>query len=101
MMVPVFVRFKAPMKIAIGSSAATGFLISLTGAISYLYFGFGESYYEHTIGYIYIPAFIILAVTTFITAPCGARVAHKLDSDKLKQYFAIALIALGIFMLLR
>lgn len=101
MMVPVFVRFKFPMKMAIGSSAATGFLISLTGAISYLYFGFGETFYEHTQGYVYIPAFVILAVTTFITAPYGAKIAHKLASDKLKQYFAMALITLGIIMLIR
>jgi len=101
MMVPVFVRFNTPMKVAIGSSAATGFLISLTGAISYLYLGYGEDYYDHTIGYIYLPAFFILAVTTFITAPYGAKLAHHLASGKLKKYFAFALIALGIFMLIR
>jgi uncharacterized protein len=100
MMVPVFLGFRMPMRNAVGSSAATGFIISLGGAISFLFFGLGETYYEHTIGFIYLPAFVVLAVTTFFSAPFGARLAQRLASDKLKKYFALCLVAVGIFMIL-
>lgn len=100
MMVPLFVAFKMPMNSAVGSAAATGFIISLGGAISYLAFGFGETIYPHTLGFIYLPAFVVLSVTTFLSAPFGARMTHRIASDKLKKYFAICLIAAGIFMML-
>ncbi len=101
MFVPIFIGLKVPMKNAIGTSAATGFIVSLAGAISYLVFGWGETHYEHTLGYIYLPAFVILAVTTFMTAPFGARMAEHIKSVKLKRLFSIALLALGILMLIR
>jgi uncharacterized membrane protein YfcA len=100
MMVPLFVAFQMPMSAAVGSSAATGFIISLGGAISYLAFGLGETIYPHTLGFIYLPAFFILSVMTFLAAPFGARMTHRIASDKLKKYFAICLIAVGIFMMM-
>lgn len=101
MFVPIFIGLKIPMKNAIGTSAATGVIVSLAGAISYLVFGWGETHYEHTWGYIYIPAFVILAITTFITAPFGAKMAERINSVKLKRLFSIALLALGVLMLVR
>ncbi len=100
MMVPLFVAFQMPMSNAVASSAATGFIISLGGAISYLAFGLGETIYPHTLGFIYLPAFFILSVMTFLAAPFGARMTHRIASDKLKKYFAVCLIAVGIFMMM-
>jgi uncharacterized protein len=100
MMVPLFLAFKMTMINAVGSAAATGFIISLGGALSYLAFGLGEKIYPHTLGFIYLPAFFILSVTTFLSAPFGARMTHRIASDKLKKYFAVCLIAVGIFMMI-
>jgi uncharacterized membrane protein YfcA len=100
MMVPLFMALKMPMIHAVGSSAATGFIISLGGALAYLVFGLGETVYPHTVGFIYIPAFIVLSVTTFLSAPFGARMTHRIASDRLKKYFAIFLIALGIVLMM-
>jgi uncharacterized membrane protein YfcA len=100
MMVPLFVALKMSMGTAVGSSAATGFIISLGGALAYLVFGLGETIYPHTLGFIYIPAFIVLSVTTFLSAPFGARMTHRIASDRLKKYFAMCLIAVGIFLMM-
>jgi uncharacterized protein len=99
MTVPLFVAYKIPMRVSVGSSAATGFMITLAGAIAYLIFGLGESYYEYTFGYIYLPAFAILAVTTFIAAPYGARMSQRVETGTLKKYFALCLMAVGLSML--
>jgi uncharacterized membrane protein YfcA len=98
--VPLFVRLKIPLKASVATSTATGFIISLLGAIFYLLLGLGESYYEMTVGFIYIPAFVVLAVTTFLTAPFGARLAHRLQTHHLKKVFAICLVAIGVVMIL-
>ena len=98
MTIPLFVSFKIPLKTSVATSAATGFITTLTGAISYLIFGLGETYYRHTFGYIYLPAFGILAVATFLAAPYGARMAHRMETDRLKKIFAISLFAVAIAM---
>lgn len=99
MMVPIFVGFKLPMKNAIGTSAATGFVISFVGAFAYLIFGLEETTIQYTLGYIYLPAFFILAITTFLAAPYGAKMAQRLHTDKLKKLFSLAMVVLGILML--
>lgn len=99
--VPILMGMRMSIKNAIGTSTATGFIVSLVGAISYLLFGLGEMAYDHTIGYIYLPAFAVLAVTTCVAAPYGAKMAHRVDAHRLRRWFAMALIALGAVMLLR
>jgi uncharacterized membrane protein YfcA len=50
-------------------------------------------------GYVNLPGFAILAALTAITAPIGARLAHRLDRVRLKRLFAIflAVTAANIF----
>ncbi len=99
MTVPLFVKLKIPLKSSVATSTVTGFIISFLGALGYLFLGLGQPYYEMTLGFIYIPAFIVLAVTTFIAAPFGARLAHKLHTDHLKKVFAVFLVIVGIVMI--
>lgn len=99
MMVPLFIGLNLSMRSAVGDAAATGFIISLGGAISYLVVGLGETIYPDTVGFIYLPAFFVLSVTTFLSAPFGARMTHRIASDKLKKYFAVCLIAIGLLLI--
>lgn len=101
MTVPLFVKLKIPLKSSVATSTVTGFIISLLGAMGYLFLGMGQTFYEMTIGFIYIPAFIVLAISTFIAAPFGARLAHKLHTDHLKKVFAVSLVIVGIVMIFR
>ncbi len=101
MTVPLFVRLKLSLKSSIATSTATGFIITLIGAVAYLILGLGETYYESTLGFIYLPAFYILAPATFVTAPLGAKLSHAMNTDHLKKVFAICLIAVGALMVLK
>lgn len=97
--IPLFIKLKIPMKSAAATSTATGFIISFVGAFSYLFFGLGTNDYNMTIGYIYLPAFIVLAITTFITAPAGARLSQTLPTHRLKKVFALCLVFTGFLLL--
>lgn len=99
--VPLFAWLKMSIKASVASSTATGLIISLTGALSYLLFGLGETYYVDTLGFIYIPAFIVLAITTFVAAPFGAYLSHRLETHHLKKVFAVCLVIVGIAMVFR
>lgn len=100
--VPALMHFKMQEKQAIGTSAATGTLVSFLGAVSYMIFGLQQESVVNgkAVGYLYLPAFIAISVTTFIAAPYGARLAHVLPSKTLRRIFAAALFATGLMMLM-
>ena len=52
-----------------------------------------------TFGYVYWPAALGLAAASSLTAPLGARLAHRLPVATLKRSFAVLLFALALHML--
>lgn len=97
--VPMLLSYRYPEKKAVGTSAATGLFITFLAALGYLYFGLGVSTVPNSLGYIYLPAFAIVGLTTILFAPMGARLAHKIDGKKLRRIFAATLIIVGILMI--
>jgi uncharacterized protein len=86
---------------AIGTSAAIGFPIALSGTIGYIIHGFGTANLPpYTLGYVNLPAFLLLASTSVLTAPMGARAAHRLPVSTLKRIFAGILLLLCVKMLI-
>lgn len=98
---PYLMIHKVPPKKAIGTSAMTGFFITFLGALSYLYLGLSQVKAPETIGYLYLPAFITLSITTVLAAPFGVLLAHHLSTSILRKIFAFALIGTGISMLVK
>ncbi|WP_428241492.1 sulfite exporter TauE/SafE family protein [Gynuella sp.] len=97
--VPYLTWCNIPLKNAIGTSAAIGLPISIAGTIGYLINGWSNTSAEHlTIGFIYIPAVLIISIMSFFTAPIGVSLTHRLPVGTLKKIFSVLLIALSIKM---
>ena len=100
MSVPFLIWCNLQARVAIGTSAAIGFPIAFSGALGFLVNGWNApGLPPYSIGYIYLPALAAISVTSYLTAPLGAKLAHSLPVSKLKKGFAILLIATGIKML--
>lgn len=85
---------------AVATSAALGFPIALAGTLSNIYYGMGEpGLPTGSLGFIYLPALLVVALASVVTAPLGARTAHSLPVKALKRIFAILLYALAAYML--
>lgn len=98
--VPYLTWQNIEIKKAIGTSAAIGLPITIAGTIGYLVNGWNISSSDNYIfGYVYLPAVILISLTSFITAPYGAQLAHKLPVSILKKIFAVLLVCLSIKML--
>ena len=94
--VPFMMYCNVPLKIAIGSSAAISFVVSVAGAIGFIGAGFGEpGLPPGSFGYVYVPAFVGISLTSIFLAPVGARVAHRMPVAKLKKVFALFLLVLA------
>lgn len=98
--VPFMVWHNVEMHRAIGTSAAIGFPIALSGSLGYALAGMSAVRPEYSLGYLYLPALIPLVLCSMLTAPIGARIAHSLPVPKLKRCFAVLLLFVGTKMLL-
>ena len=81
---------------AIGTSAAVGFPIAVGGSFGYVFNGWGHpGLPEWSLGFVYLPAFALLVPASMLTAPLGARLAHRLPVATLKRIFSGVLIFLA------
>jgi len=89
---PIFKMFGYPIHVAIGSSAAIGFLISLVGSIGFASSG---NYFNIdvplSIGFLNLPAFLIFVPITTFMAKVGAESVHKFDKKLIGMIFGIYL----------
>lgn len=98
--VPLLALLGVKLNKAIATSSCISFVITLMGAISFIIFGIGKGGHEYSVGFIYVPAFITIAIVSFLFAPLGAKLAHEIDTKHLKKIFGGILIATGISMIL-
>ena len=84
---------------AIGSAAAIGFLIAITGALGFLLIGNYKGVEEPlSIGFINIPAFLIFVPITMLTAKIGAKTVHKIDKNIITKLFGLLNIIVSILL---
>jgi uncharacterized membrane protein YfcA len=84
---------------AVATSAALGFPIALAGTFSYVYQGWAEpGLPSGAVGFIYLPALLVISIASVLTAALGARAAHALDVKALKRVFAGLLYCLAAYM---
>ncbi|HEY2925325.1 sulfite exporter TauE/SafE family protein [Piscinibacter sp.] len=85
---------------AVATSAALGFPIALAGTVGYIFAGWSlHDMPPGALGFIYLPALLVISLASVTTAPLGARSAHSLDVGQLKRVFAGLLYALAAYML--
>ncbi len=97
--VPYMTWCNVAMHNAIATSAALVFPIALIGTFSNVYHGWSlAGLPEHSLGLVYLPALVTVALASILGAPVGVRVAHSLSALRLTRLFALLLLGLGSFM---
>jgi uncharacterized membrane protein YfcA len=101
MTVPYLAWHSVPMRTAVGTAAACTLPVALAGAAGYAVAGLGTSMPAGSTGYLYWPAIGGIALASVLTAPLGARLAHALPVRRLRQLFALLLVAVALDMAVR
>jgi uncharacterized membrane protein YfcA len=88
-------------KKAIGTSAALGFPLSITGATCYMLINGTENINMQTLvfGYVYLPAVFFISIASFFTAKLGAQYTQKLSVPVLQKTLGILNMILCLKML--
>jgi uncharacterized membrane protein YfcA len=81
---------------AIGTVAAMGFPLAIAGALGYVVSGWSVAGLPAwSVGFVYVPAFIGISITSVLVAPLGARLAHRIAGPTLRRIFAVFLLAMA------
>ncbi|MEE9345127.1 MAG: sulfite exporter TauE/SafE family protein [Methylococcales bacterium] len=98
--VPFLTFYGYPMRHAVAVSAACGVPIAIAGSLGYAFFVNGNSTLPtYSLGFIYLPAFLAVIVTSVSLAPVGAHLAKRLPVKPLKRLFAAIVFAVGMKLL--
>jgi len=97
--VPFMTWCNVAMANAVATSAALGFPIALANTVGYVIAGWNlPQAAPGALGYLMLPALGVIALSSVVTAPQGARVAHSIDTGHLKKVFATLLYGLAGYM---
>ncbi len=98
LMVPFMRTFGYDIRKSIGTAAAVGFLIAVTGTITMITGGkiIDNVSTPYSVGYINLLGFAVFVPVTMVMARIGAKVVHKIDKKLLSKIFGIFLILVSI-----
>ncbi len=89
-----------PIHQAVATASGFGAAIALPGVAVFALSGWGrEGLAPGSLGFVNLPGFVILGGLTGLTAPIGARLAHRLDYQTLRRVFALFLALMSANML--
>ncbi len=98
--VPFLAWCRVPVHQAVATSAACGLPIAAAGALGFIATGWARpGLPAWSAGYVHLPALAAVATASVLTAPVGARLAHRLPPRTLRRVFAVVLAVLGARML--
>lgn len=98
--VPFMTWCNVPAHNAVATSAALGFPIALAGTLGNVANGWGSALMpQGSLGFVYVPALIGIALASSMMAPVGARTAHRMNTAQLKRTFALLLLCLAANMI--
>src|SRR6185503_5716843 len=98
--IPFLAWCSVPLRRAIGTAGAGGLPIAIAGALGYVIQGLrAEGLPSPSLGYVYLPALVLVVPTSMLAAPLGARVAHRLPVKRLRVIFPLLLYDLAVRML--
>lgn len=98
--VPLLTLFGVAVHRAVATAAGFGLIIAIPSTIGFILSGMGEADRPpFTLGYVNLPAFIIIVPMTVLCAPYGVKLAHSLNPRPLKLLFAFFLAVTAINML--
>ena len=102
MTVPFMTACNVPIRNCVATSAAVGLPVAAAATIGFVIAGMGQTGLPpHTIGYVHLPALFVIVAASVVSAPFGARAAHRWPIKTLKRSFAFVLYALAGYMLWR
>lgn len=87
--VPIMTMYGTPVHRAVGTAAATGFIIGVPGTLGFIIGGWNApGLPPGSLGFVNLIGLVLIMPTSMLCAPLGARLAHAMNTIVLKRIFA-------------
>jgi uncharacterized protein len=91
-----------PIHLAVGTASLFGLVIAIPATLGYVISGWNvEGLPFGSIGFVNLVAFAMIAPTTVLFAPLGARIAHAMSKETLSTLFGLFLLIVAVRMAIR
>ncbi len=98
--IPFMLACNVPLKRAVGTASAIGFPLGLAATVGYILAGLEAGPMPpYSLGFVYLPALVMIVLPTVVTAPLGARVSQNMPVKRLRMVFAFTLYLIAIRMI--
>ncbi len=99
--VPILSLFSFPIHNAVGTASSFGIAIAASAVGFYVWSGWMlDGLPPGSVGYVNIPAALLISIVSIFTAPLGAKLAHSMPKLALRRVFALFLVVTGVRMIL-
>ncbi|MBW8299984.1 MAG: sulfite exporter TauE/SafE family protein, partial [Hydrogenophaga sp.] len=100
--VPAMTLYGMPVQKAVATSSGFGLLISVPSFVGFLIAGWGlPGLPPYTIGFVNLPALVVIVAISMTTVSLGVRLAHYLPAAVLKRIFAVFISLMALNMLIK
>lgn len=90
--VPILASFAVPILRAVGTASAFGLLIAAPAVVGFVWAGWDvPGLPPGSLGYVSLPAALVITPITVLLAPVGARIASSINQRALRLCFAVFL----------
>ncbi len=91
-----------PIHQAVATASGFGVAIGTSAALGFVVFGWDAGGRPpFSVGYVNVPAAIVMGVLTTAVAPWGAKLAHRLDRRLLRKAFAVYMLATALLVVVK
>jgi uncharacterized membrane protein YfcA len=98
--VPVLSLASYPVRRAVGTASVVGLIIAIPGALGFIINGWGKADLPpFSLGHVNLAGFVLIAASSMLFAPLGARTAHALEPKWLRRLFGVFLAVTSIKMM--
>ena len=98
--VPLMTAYGHPIHRAVGTASGFGLLIAVPSVLGFLLSSTPAAGRPPlTVGAVNLPAFLVVVVMTWLTAPIGVALAHRLNAAVLRRFFGGFLLLVGARMI--
>jgi uncharacterized membrane protein YfcA len=89
--------FNQPIHRAVGTAALIGLIISIPGTLGFIVTGLDDARVPPgSFGYVSLVGFVLIAPTTVLLAPLGAKIAHSFSQKRLSMLFGAFLVIASV-----
>lgn len=97
--VPTLTAYGVALQPAIATAAGFGTVLSAPAVVAFLLAEQAGPVPPYTIGYVNLPAFVIIVAMTILTVPIGVKLMHVLPGVVLRRVFAFFIVIAGANMI--